>query len=151
MYFDLNERSRAGMARRGGTSGPGTGGTIGAPAGGADAGVGAGAPGGPGGAPDMSLGEQLAMYVFIVLGVLFAPVMNLLAKGTALPKEVVSLPILVGAAVVGFFIIPAIWEKVGAKQDAPLIVRLAVFFQNGVFWQALLGTVFAAAAGASAA
>lgn len=149
MYFDLNERSRAGNARRGGAGGS---------VGGSDTTI--GAPGAPGGAiatanaaggTQMSGAEQVAMYLFIVLGVLFAPIMNFIAKGTALPKDVVSLPIIVGSLLVGFFIIPAIWEKVGAKQDAPLIVRLAVFFQNGVFWQALLGTIFAAAAGTSAA
>jgi hypothetical protein len=144
MYFDLNERSRAGNSRRPGRAGDGgPGGTIGVPGGPGDAGAAADATGGA----DMPPIEQAAMYLFIFLGVLFAPIMNFLAKGTALPKEVVSLPIIVGAAVIAFFIIPAIWERVGAKQDAPLIVRLAVFFQNGVFWQALLGTIFAAAAG----
>lgn len=149
MYFDLNERSRAGRAHRSRPSPANSDGTISTTRAADDAVPAANAgPGGAGGA-DMPLGEQLAMYVFIVLGVLFAPIMNLLAQGTALPKELVSLPIIIGSLVVGFFIIPAIWEKVGAKQDAPLIVRLALFFQNGVFWQAALGTIYAAAAKAS--
>ena len=85
------------------------------------------------------------MYVFIVLGILFAPLIDNVGNGTALPAEFISMPILITAGVIGFVVIPAIWEKVGAKQDAPLIVRLGVFFQNGVFWQALLGTIAAAA------
>jgi hypothetical protein len=140
MYFDLNERSRA----NGTLQSPG--GTV------SDDPLSPAPPPAPAPAPatsGMSPIEQAAMYLFIVLGVLFAPFLNLISNGTALPKELVNPVIVVGAAIIGFFIIPTVWEKVGARPDAPAIVRFALFFQNGVFWQTILGTIFAAASGSA--
>ena len=130
MYFDLNERSRAnGTLRSSGGSVP-------------DEAVAPAPVPAPGPAPattGMSPIEQVALYLFIVLGVLFAPFLNLISNGTALPQEVVNPVIVLGAALIGFFIIPTVWEKVGARPDAPAIVRFALFFQFGVFWQMALG------------
>jgi hypothetical protein len=136
MYFDLNERSRANGTLQS------AGGTV------SDDPLNPAPPPAPA-TSGMSPIEQAAMYLFIVLGVLFAPFLNLISNGTALPKELVNPVIVVGAAIIGFFIIPTVWEKVGARPDAPAIVRFALFFQNGVFWQTILGTIFAAASGSA--
>lgn len=119
MYFDLNERSRANGTLRAGGGGGAVPDDASLPA-----------PGATPATSAMSPVEQAAMYLFIVLGVLFAPFLNLIGNGTALPKELVNPLILVGAGVIGFFITPTVWEKVGARPDAPPIVRFALFFQN---------------------
>ena len=38
-------------------------------------------------------------------------------------------------------IIPVVFRKLRVQADTPLVVRVGIFVQNGVFWQTLLSAI----------
>jgi hypothetical protein len=94
----------------------------------------------------MPLAEQLLMYSGIVLGVLFSTAVYQFKAGEAISLRITAVTLVV-SLIVAFAILPAAYEKLKVKRDAPLLVRIGLFVQHGVFWNVL----FAAAGKAIAA
>jgi len=96
--------------------------------------------GGGAAAPRISIWEQLLMYLGIVAGVLFSSAVSQFKTG-----ESISLKFTVGtivvSLVVAFVILPTAFEKLSVKLDAPLLVRVGLFVQHGVFWNVLFAAV----------
>jgi hypothetical protein len=92
----------------------------------------------------MSFWEQLTMYVGVLLGVIgSAWVDQYNANSTVSIK--MSWATGITAAIIALVIIPAIYDKLQARTDAPWIVKFGVFVQNGVFWHVLLTAISKAA------
>ena len=90
--------------------------------------------------PRMPLWEQLSMYLGTVIGVLFSSAIMQYKTGE-LGALMITMPTVVISAVIALVIIPVVFEKLNIKPDAPLLVRLGLFVQHGVFWQVLLSAV----------
>jgi hypothetical protein len=81
--------------------------------------------------------EQFLMYAGVVVGVMFSSaVINANSAGLAISWRYV-----VWACIVGLVLMPTVFRKLNVKPNAPLIVRLGLFVQNGVFWQTLVQAV----------
>jgi hypothetical protein len=95
----------------------------------------------------MPIWEQLMMYFGTVVGVLFSSAVMEFKSGEFETFSVTITSIIL-SAVIALVIIPVVFEKLNVKPDAPLVVRLGLFVQHGVFWQVLFGAMgkaFAAA------
>jgi hypothetical protein len=79
----------------------------------------------------MSLFEQVAMYLGLVLGVVFSAEL----RGTRSPTT----PVL--AALTALVIAPVAFEKLKVAPESPFIVRFGLFVQNGVFWDILFEAI----------
>jgi hypothetical protein len=88
----------------------------------------------------MSVFEQVVMYAGVVVGVILSGTVQQYKVG-----EPVTLRLTWGtgamAAVVGLIIIPQVFEKLKVDSEAPFIVRLGLFVQNGVFWQVMFSAI----------
>jgi hypothetical protein len=76
----------------------------------------------------ISLGEQLLMYLGVLLGVYFS--------GMVRGQEV--RPTFVLAAFIALTIVPIAFEKLSINPKAPFLSRFGLFVQQGVFWDVLL-------------
>lgn len=86
------------------------------------------------------LKEQIIMYVGVVIGVLFSPVVEQFKSGKIISLNIGIYYVAI-AAIVALVIIPVVFEKLNVKANSPFIVRLGLFVQNGVFWQVLIGSI----------
>lgn len=76
----------------------------------------------------MPLAEQILMYVGVVLGVCFRSLLS--ADAT---------PINFGfAAMIGFAVLPIVFEKLSIKPGTPLLFRFGLVVQHGMFWDLVL-------------
>lgn len=93
-----------------------------------------------GGVYDMPWWEQTLMYLAVLVGVVgSSAVMDLRSGGTIkYPSDLGTIAV---SVIVSFVIIPLAYEKLQPSSRAPLIVRMGLFVQHGVFWQVLLGTI----------
>jgi hypothetical protein len=123
-YFDLNRRARSAAPQ------------TGAP----EHQLLQSAGGGRAAAPRISIWEQLLMYLGIGAGVLFSSAVSQFKAG-----ESISLKFTVGTIVVSllvaFVVLPSAFEKLSVRLDAPLLVRVGLFVQHGVFWNVLFAAV----------
>lgn len=93
---------------------------------------------------NMSLLEQLILYFGILIGVVFSSAVRGFSSGNM--KLRITGPTLIIAAVVALVIIPNVYQMLAISPDAPFIVQLGLFVQNGVFWEVILGSASKAAA-----
>lgn len=100
---------------------------------------GAGAPSPPP-PPHVPFWEQLLMYFGIVVGVLFSSAVSQFKAGESVGLKF-TVATVVLSLVVAFVIVPAAFEKLNARLDAPLLVRVGLFVQHGVFWNVLFAAV----------
>ncbi len=91
-------------------------------------------------APQISIWEQILMYLGIVVGVLFSSAVSQFKAGESISLKFPAGMIVV-SLVVAFVILPAAFEKLSVKLDAPLLVRVGLFVQHGVFWNVLFAAV----------
>lgn len=124
-YFSLNERAKAGVAdatrRRRGRSYEAL----------------AESPPPP---PPMGGLDQFLMFVFLVLGVIAAPLLDQYRSGKPFSFDP-SWGFLAVAVVIALLITPAAYQRFGSHTDAPWLVRYGFFFQQGIFWQVLVGMI----------
>jgi hypothetical protein len=92
----------------------------------------------------MALWEQLLMYACVLAGVLFSSAVSELKAGR-LDNLKLSIATVVVSGIVAFLIVPVAFEKLGVKTDSPLLVRMGLFIQQGVFWQVIMGALGKAA------
>ncbi len=82
--------------------------------------------------------DQFFMWLGLVIGVVFQPVVDQLRAG----RVELTGPTVVTVAVAGVIalaIAPLVYRKSGVDSDSPFIVRFGLFIQNGLFWQVLVG------------
>src|SRR5579859_6397787 len=85
------------------------------------------------------LWKQGVLYLGTFVGILFSPAISAFQAGKLVSLSI-SIPSAVVALVIAMLLMPQIFEK-AVKDDAPFIVQLGVFVQNGVFWSVLLTTI----------
>jgi hypothetical protein len=92
----------------------------------------------------MSVGEQLVLYLGVLAGVLFQPVLTQYrSAGTisfSLPWGLVIISLLIALVVT-----PNVYEKIGVRRDSPALVRFGLFAPQGLMWQVLLDAAATAA------
>ena len=79
----------------------------------------------------LSLLEQCMMYCGVLLGVYFSGVV----RGHDFR------PTFLLAAMLALLIVPFAFEKLRMNPEIPLLVRLGLFVQNGVFWDVMLQAI----------
>lgn len=102
---------------------------------------------GPAAAVDLSLPEQLLLYLVVVAGVVLSDGVAMARRGTAIRIEL-SRPWLVVACVIALVVFPAVWREIGAMAEASLLVQMGVAAQGGVFWGVILAGAEKGLAGA---
>ncbi len=83
---------------------------------------------------DMPLGEQLLTYGGCLAGVLFSAWVR--SGGAGAPA--ITWGSLAVSAVIALAILPVVFERLSIKPGAPLLFRLGLAVQQGVFWNVLL-------------
>lgn len=85
----------------------------------------------------MTKTEQILMYLGVVVGVLFQPVLGQYRAGGIISF---SLPwaLVIVALLIALVVTPNVYEKVGVRRDSPGLVRFGLFAQQGLMWQVLL-------------
>lgn len=89
--------------------------------------------------------EQALMYLGLVVGVLFSSAVSQFKEGKTVSLTFTVWTVVL-SLVIAFLIVPVAFEKLSAKLDSPLLVRIGLFVQHGVFWNVLfaaLGKAFA--------
>jgi hypothetical protein len=94
---------------------------------------GAGASFGPAGGPQLSLVEQLLLYLVVVIGVVLSEAVAMARSGGPIRIRL-DRPWLVVACVVALVVFPAVWREIGSLPETSLLVQLGVAAQGGVFW-----------------
>lgn len=89
------------------------------------------------------LWKQIILYLGTVAGVLFSPAIIRFQSGK--PEAFnITITAVILSAIIALVVMPNVYEK-GVKPDAPFVVQLGLFVQQGVFWSVLLtsmGSVF---------
>jgi multidrug transporter EmrE-like cation transporter len=88
----------------------------------------------------MSLWEQIAVYSGIVAGVLFSSAAMQMKSDAPININISASSILV-SLIIAFVILPAAYEKLNVNPASPLLVRIGLAIQHGVFWQVLFGSI----------
>jgi hypothetical protein len=83
--------------------------------------------------------QEIVYYLGTVVGVLVSSAITQFKAGT-IPTLTINLTTVVVAIVIALVIIPNFYAKV-VKEDAPFIVQLGLFVQNGVFWSVALTAI----------
>lgn len=83
------------------------------------------------GAGQLSLADQLLMYLGVLVGVYFSGMIRAQS----------SKPTFVLAAFIALTIVPVVFEKLSINPKAPLLVRFGLFVQNGVFWDVMFQAI----------
>ena len=90
--------------------------------------------------PQMPLWEQLLMYFAMMIGVIFSSAVMQFKSGEVDITSLTTARVLI-SAIVAFVIAPVVFEKLTVMTDAPLLSRLGLFVQHGVFWSFLFGSI----------
>lgn len=90
--------------------------------------------------PQMPLWEQLLMYFAMMIGVIFSSAVMQFKSGEVYITSLTAATVLI-SAIVAFMIAPVVFEKLTVMTDAPLLARLGLFVQHGIFWSFLLGSI----------
>jgi multidrug transporter EmrE-like cation transporter len=84
--------------------------------------------------------EQIAIYFGIVAGVLFSSAAMQMKSGAPVSVNISAASILL-SLVIAFVVLPVAYEKLAVNPASPLLVRIGLAVQHGVFWQVLLGSI----------
>lgn len=88
----------------------------------------------------MPWGEQILMYLGILVGVVFS---SAIQQYMADRPFDFSLPLfrLILSAVVAWLLMPYVYKNMDVAPDTPLLIRCGLFVQNGVFCQVIFGAI----------
>lgn len=127
-YFDLNKRlakpSSTEAFPQGSSIDPGTSHTFAAP---------------PKSAKTIPVWRQVTLYLATVVGVLFSSAVLQFQSSKPITLNITITTVIL-SSIIALVIIPNIYDKV-VKQDAPLLVQIGLFVQQGVFWSVLLTSI----------
>ncbi len=84
--------------------------------------------------------EQILLYMGMLIGVILSSVVTEYMSGNAVELKT-SISVLIISAVIALVVIPKAFEYLKFTPDMPLIGRLGLFVQYGVFWNVLLGSI----------
>lgn len=84
--------------------------------------------------------EQLIIYLGLALGVLLSTAIEQYKAGT-LDKLNISLSTVIVSLAISLIILPYVYGKLNIDPQSPVIMRLSVAVQQGVFWQVLFGAI----------
>ncbi len=87
----------------------------------------------PAGAGQVSLVQQVLLYLVVVLGVVLSEAVAMARTGGPVRIEL-SRPWLIVACVVALVVFPAVWHQIDALADTSLLVQMGMAAQGGVFW-----------------
>ena len=93
---------------------------------------------GPSTETGMPVGEQILTYAGCLIGVLFAASVRRADTGPSAAPEITWATVIL-SAVIALAILPVVFERLGVQPRAPLLFRVGLAVQQGVFWQVLLG------------
>jgi hypothetical protein len=85
----------------------------------------------------MSVGEQLLIYAGCLVGVLFGASVRRAGAGSAAVPQITWATTIVSAAI-ALAILPAAFERLAVRPRSPLLFRIGLAVQQGVFWQVVL-------------
>lgn len=86
---------------------------------------------------DMSVWEQLLLYLVVVLGVLLSEAVAMARRGGPIHVDL-SWSWVAIACLVALVVFPAVWRDLGIDKDASLLVQMGLAAQGGVFWGVLM-------------
>lgn len=90
--------------------------------------------------------EQILMYFCTLIGVVFSSAVMQYKSGEDVQLNLTVTTVLL-SAVIALIVIPVVFEKLSIKPNAPILFRLGLFVQHGVFWSVLLSSIGKALAG----
>jgi hypothetical protein len=85
------------------------------------------------------ISRQVTLYLGTVVGVLFSSAIMQFQVGK-LGALNITVTAVILSAIIALIIMPNIYEK-AVKPNAPFIVQLGLFVQQGVFWSVLLTSI----------
>ena len=127
-YFNLNLRGSGGSAERPGAELKAPGVTSSA---------------------SVSVMKQVLMYAGVLLGVLFSSAIDQYKTSGTVTLQISPATALV-SAVIAMMLMPIAYDKLSVRRNAPFLVQLGLFVQNGVFWHVLISSAGKAISPASA-
>ncbi len=80
--------------------------------------------------------KQIILYLGTVVGVLFSPAIMQFQSGKPGALNITITAVLL-SVIIALVIMPNIYEK-AVKPNAPFVVQLGLFVQQGVFWSVVL-------------
>jgi hypothetical protein len=86
---------------------------------------------------EMSVGEQILIYAGCVMGVLFGASVRRAGSGPIAAPEITWATVIL-SSVIALAILPVAFERLSVQPRAPLLFRIGLAVQQGVFWQVLL-------------
>ena len=89
------------------------------------------------GSLSVGLGQQVLLYLVVVLGVVLSEAVAMARAGGPIRIEL-SRPWLIVACVVALVVFPAVWREIGAMAEATLLVQMGMAAQGGVFWGVIM-------------
>ena len=92
---------------------------------------------GPAGGSEMSLAQQILLYLVVVAGVVLSEAVAMARAGVPIRLELTR-PWLLVACLIALVAFPAVWRELGAMDEAVLLVQMGVAAQGGVFWGVVL-------------
>jgi hypothetical protein len=87
---------------------------------------------------ELSIGEQLVMYLGTVIGVLGSSALAKYRESGAVAFDF-NWAVLGITLFIALVIFPSVYKRADVDATAPFLVRFGLFVQNGVFWDALIG------------
>lgn len=84
--------------------------------------------------------EQLIIYLGLALGVLLSTAIEQFKASTSSNINI-SLSSVILSLVISLIILPYVYGKLNIDPQSPVIMRLSVAVQQGVFWQVLFGAI----------
>ena len=87
----------------------------------------------PAASEEVSLPQQVLLYLVVVLGVVLSEAVAMARTGGPIRIEL-NRPWLVVASIVALVVFPAVWREIGAMDEASLLVQMGMAAQGGVFW-----------------
>lgn len=97
----------------------------------------ANAPIGPAGGIDLSLLEQVLLYLVVVVGVVLSEAVAMARSGAPIRVEL-SRAWLGVACLIALVVFPAVWREIGSMHEASLLVQMGMAAQGGVFWGVIM-------------
>jgi hypothetical protein len=92
---------------------------------------------GPAASANVSIVQQLWLYLVVVVGVVLSEAVAMARTGGTIRIEL-GRPWLVVACLVALVVFPAVWREIGAMDEVGLLVQMGIAAQGGVFWGVML-------------
>ncbi|MFA5130395.1 MAG: hypothetical protein WC477_05820 [Patescibacteria group bacterium] len=88
----------------------------------------------------LSIGQQILLYVGVLIGVIFSSAVGQFKAGQSIVLEMNAANIAV-SIVVALLLVPYVYKQIQPNVKAPLLVQFGLFVQHGVFWQVIFALI----------